>query len=136
MSHLPSGQIKKREDFLKARNGARSHGRAFVLQAIDRGTDDPQLRFGYTVTRKVGNSVERNRIKRRFRAAVAHLGGEIPAHLAGYDAVIIARRAALTQPFTQLTASLAKALKQVVANGPAKGQKRGQKQQDSNPSGG
>lgn len=136
MSYLPPGQIKKREDFLKARNGARSHGRAFVLQAIDRGTDDPQIRFGYTVTRKVGNSVERNRIKRRFRAAVTQLGSEIPTGLAGFDAVIIARRTALTQPFSQLTASLAKALKQVVANGTVKGQKRGDTLLDINPGGG
>ena len=133
----PFGQIKLRSDFLKARSGARSHGRAFVLQGLARKDEDPQIRFGYTVTKKVGNSVERNRIKRRFREAVRQIGSSrhFPAKLTGHDVVIIAKREALTLPYTQLVATLLKALEQLVANDRPKGQKRRDKRGVKNSAG-
>ena len=134
---IPIGQIKLRSDFLKARSGARSHGRAFVLQGLARQDDDPQIRFGYTVTKKVGNSVERNRIKRRFREAVRQIGSSqfFPAKLKGHDVVVIAKRQALTLPYTQLVATLVKALEQLVANDRPKGQKRREKRGGKNSAG-
>ena len=93
--------LKDRVDFLKAREGARSHERAFVLQLRQRTDhEDAGLRVGFTVTKKVGNSVERNRIKRRLREAVRL--ADLPEHCRNKDAVLIARRVALTCPFESL----------------------------------
>ncbi len=123
------GRIKLRSDFLKARSGARSHGRAFVLQGVDRKDAEHQVRFGYTVTKKTGNSVERNRIKRRLREAVRQIVSDhaLPQKLVGHDVVVIAKRDALSLPFRELVTSLVKALERLVANDRSKGQKRGGK---------
>ena len=39
-----------------------------MLLVRDRADGDPQIRAGFTVTKKIGNAVVRNRMKRRFRA--------------------------------------------------------------------
>ena len=51
----------------------RVHGRSLSLQVYHRGHQDAPVdgcRVGLTVTKKVGNAVERNRVKRRFREAL------------------------------------------------------------------
>ena len=68
-----------------------------VVQA-SAGGDCAPIRVGYTVTRKVGNAVERNRVKRRLREVVRARIGE----RRGGDYVIIGRRAALARPFDAL----------------------------------
>ena len=65
-------------------------------------------RFGFTVTLKVGNAVERNRIRRRLKEAVRLIGHDHA--LDGYDYVLVARRKALNLPFAVLTSELAKGL--------------------------
>ncbi len=99
-------RLKKRADFIKARNGARSHERAFVLQLSKRSTTEEPgeieniLRVGFTVTKKIGNAVLRNRIKRRLREALRM--AEIPTTVSGFDAVFIARGEAALMPFKDL----------------------------------
>ena len=66
------------------------------------------MRVGFTVSKKVGNSVERNRAKRRLRALAAEI---LPTYAqAGFDLVIIGRRATLTRAYDKLAGDLIKAL--------------------------
>ncbi|MGI9367054.1 MAG: ribonuclease P protein component [Rhizobiaceae bacterium] len=107
---FPVVRLKNRSDFLKARSGARSHERAFVLQLADRKKEfGAGLRVGFTVTKKIGNAVERNRIKRRLREALKC--AEIPPSCSQKDAVFIARRNALTLPFGALVEDISHGLR-------------------------
>jgi len=115
----PWQTLKKRGDFLAARNGVRVHASAFVLQCVDRSLrpSEPQsaassalgpCRVGFTVTKKVGNAVTRNRIKRRLRAACDAL--EASRFPADCDCVLIVRASAVDIPFGRLVSSLDESL--------------------------
>lgn len=66
------------------------------------------VRVGYTVTKKMGGAVQRNRIKRRLRAAVREV---FPTHaMPGHDYILIARQKSLNAPFHELTEHLRFAL--------------------------
>lgn len=117
-------RLKKRPDFLNAAKGERAHSGAFVLQcAPSAGNQDAgTARFGFTVSKKNGNAVVRNRIRRRLKAALAAATGaqDRPGGLQsgidarpGYDYVIVARPAALTQQFCDLVDGLRKAVRAV-----------------------
>lgn len=69
------------------------------------------MRVGYTVTKKVGNAVIRNRVKRRFRELAQELLPQ--AGVAGADHVIIGRNSAVERDFGKLRSDLAKALAKV-----------------------
>ena len=58
------------------------------------------MRVGFTVSKKVGNAVERNRVRRRLREVV-RLAPPAPMR-PGHDYVLIGRRAALDLPFERL----------------------------------
>lgn len=94
-------RLKWRSQFLKAARGNRAGRSAFGLQAV--ATDDVEPGIGYTVTKKIGNSPERNRIKRRLRAAAAACARDFRP---GHDYVLLARREALSLPFARLVADL------------------------------
>lgn len=67
------------------------------------------MRVGYTVTKKLGGAVTRNRIKRRLRAAAREV---VPGHAApGHDYVLIARPSAADRPWEALLDDLRAALK-------------------------
>ncbi len=105
---LPIRKLHVRREFLAANRGKRAHAPAFVLLIHDRRDDDPALGIGITVTKKVGNAVVRNRIKRRFRALARDV---LPEHgVAGADHVLIGRKDALTRDFAMLRADLVKAI--------------------------
>src|SRR5690349_21728528 len=60
--------LRKRSDFLAANAGRRAATPGFVLLVRDRDDGDALRRVGFTVSKKVGGAVVRNRMKRRFRA--------------------------------------------------------------------
>jgi ribonuclease P protein component len=103
-------RLRQRADFLAAATGAKASGSAFVLQARARG-DAAAPRFGFTVSKKVGTAVERNRVRRRLRALVRDAGS---ARIApGHDYVLIGRRAALQVPFGRLVTDFEGALRRI-----------------------
>ena len=103
-------RVKQRSDFLAAAAGAKAPGLALVLQARERNDAGPP-RVGFTVSRKVGTAVERNRVRRRLREIV-RLSAAGRLH-SGKDYVLIGRRAALDLPFDRLCADFLGALARV-----------------------
>jgi ribonuclease P protein component len=101
-------RLKRRAQFLMvAQRGRRSAQPGLVLQALPR-PDQQTARLGFTVTRKVGNAVVRNRTRRRLREA-ARLVAE-QRTLAGFDLVMIGRDATRSRPFRDLVADIGRAL--------------------------
>ncbi|MEX3011295.1 ribonuclease P protein component [Hoeflea sp. TYP-13] len=98
------GRLKKRSEFLAVRNGERRKGPFFLLEVLNRGAPDEEPRVGYTVTKRQGNAVERNRIRRRLKEAIRLQAGFDMKP--GHDYVVVARRDALNAPFAELTKSL------------------------------
>ena len=101
--------LSKRCEFLAANRGLRFPMPGFVLLVRPRGDNEDALGIGYTVSKKVGNAVTRNRMKRRFRElARAALPG---AGIAGADHVLIGRPGANEMAFAELGEHLDSALK-------------------------
>lgn len=99
--------MRHRADFLAAAAAAKTSGVAFTLQARAREDEGPP-RVGFTVSKKVGNAVERNRVRRRLREIVRLApAGRLQA---GHDYVLIGRRAALGLSFARMVAELDGAL--------------------------
>jgi ribonuclease P protein component len=103
-------RLRRRADFLAAKQGAKAPAPGFVLQARKR-TDDGPVRVGFTVTKQVGNAVERNRVKRRLREIVRLSPAE--RMRAGHDYVLIGRRAALDMPFPRMLDEFERSLSRV-----------------------
>lgn len=101
---MTAGRLKSRPEFLRVREGERRRGPFFILEVLDRKDAPLPPRAGFTVTKKQGNAVERNRMRRRFKEAVRHAGQFAMAP--GHDYVIVAHRDALTASFDELTKAL------------------------------
>ncbi len=128
------GRLKTRPEFLKvAATGAKWVTPGLVLQARQRpvsmgpavagptsmvtatDTRAERVRVGFTVSRKVGNAVRRNRARRRLRAVVAEL---LPEHgRAGCDYVLIGRAGTLDRRYTDLVSDLSTALARIGTKG-------------------
>ena len=102
-------RLKKRREFLRAAaRGKRAARPGLVLQAL--AVPEPSLRLGFTVTKKIGNAVIRNRARRRLKeAARLTLPGMA---LSGWDLVLIGRDATAERPFGLLIEDLRAALRQ------------------------
>jgi len=105
-------RLRQRADFLAAASGIKAPSAAFVLQARNRRDDGP-ARFGLTVSKRVGNAVERNRVRRRLREIV-RLSAATQMRT-GHDYVLIGRRAALNLLFDRMTQDFKGALRRVHA---------------------
>lgn len=103
--------LKARAEFLAVRGGRRSSTPAFLIEMRERPPGDGAgvagARFGFTITKKIGNAVTRNRIRRRLKAAFAAGAGQHARSSCDY--VIVARHAALDRPFTLLLEDVARA---------------------------
>ncbi len=102
-------RLKRRAEFLKvAATGNRVATHGLVLQIRKRDDAEP-ARLGFTVTKKVGNAVVRNRTRRRLKEAARLLLARTP--VAGADLVLIGRDATRARPFDELTDDLRRALR-------------------------
>lgn len=103
--------ISARKDFLAANQARRAPSAGFVLLARQRGDGDQTMRLGITVTKKIGNAVVRNRMKRRFRALAREI---LPQRgIVGADHILIGRASGVERDFDALRVDLEKALAKV-----------------------
>jgi ribonuclease P protein component len=101
-------RLKRRAEFLRAAaSGRKAAELGLVLQVRARGDGGP-ARLGFTVTKKVGNAVVRNRTRRRLREAARILLAAAP--LEGMDLVLIGRDTTRGRPFAALLGDLRRAL--------------------------
>ncbi|QAY94710.1 ribonuclease P protein component [Methylovirgula ligni] len=116
----PPARLKTRAEFLRAAKGRRLRTPCFSLQmhANPEAAALRPPRFGFTVTKKLGGAVLRNRIRRRLKEALRRA----PALSArpGHDYVILAQPAALTEDFAKLQQQLSKAIADIHEARPAR----------------
>lgn len=116
---LPPGRrwqaLVRRSDFLRlTASGMRRVTPGFILQAAPRGDHPtPQLRIGFTASRKVGNAVARNRAKRRLRSLADLVMADLPTT---FDYVLVARPDVLTRNFAQMAGELHHAVKKLTSH--------------------
>lgn len=114
------GRLTKRAEFL-AVAGARRKWSAPGLLLQARAQDgaqkprkgEPDVRVGFTASKKVGGAVERNRARRRLRAAVAEVLA--PHALPATDYVVVARAETVRRPYAALKQDLAQAMRKLRA---------------------
>lgn len=107
LAHIET--VKARRDFLAANSARRAATPAFVLLVRQRDDASSAMRAGFTVTKKIGNAVVRNRIKRRMRALTCQV---LPvAGSFGADHILIGRSDATVRKFAVLVLDLERALK-------------------------
>jgi ribonuclease P protein component len=113
-------RLRRRADFQRVARGRRAQAESFALQARARAEAEvgqARPRVGFTVTRKIGGAVERNRIRRRLKAALVAASAIAPN--ADSDYVLVARRPALTRRFAALVADVERAFAQIGRARPA-----------------
>ena len=105
------GRLKRRAEFLRvAAKGRKAPTHGVVLQALQRDDAAP-VRLGFTVTKKVGNAVIRNRTRRRLKEAARLLLAERPA--TGFDLVLIGRNHTRGRDFLALRDDIRRALQKI-----------------------
>jgi ribonuclease P protein component len=99
MSSVAPRRLRRRAEFLAVRRGEKRRGRLFLLEVLDRA-DGGDPRAGFTVTKKVGNAVVRNRVRRRLKEALrVHAADDMAA---GHDYVFVGREDVLAVAFDRL----------------------------------
>lgn len=101
-------RVKKNKEFQAAfQKGHSFANRQFVVYSLQKENQD-YFRIGLSVSKKVGNAVTRNRIKRYVRQAIFELNDQL---VAGNDYVIIARKPTADMDFFEVKKSLTHVLK-------------------------
>ena len=117
----PIKRLKLRTEFLRVASARRKWvAPGLILQSAPRPTSDDaeSFRIGYTASRQVGGAVQRNRARRRLRAAVAKV---MPSRaVAGCDYVLIARRETVDRPYRDLIGDLETAFDKLAAKDDAR----------------
>jgi ribonuclease P protein component len=114
---LEISRLKTRPDFLRVARGRRYAVPGLVLQSKKNPAPEPghqacpSVRVGFTTTKKIGNAVFRNRVRRRLRAAAAKIMPE--AAQPGFDYVLIGRAGTFDRPWQSLLDDLTLALQMV-----------------------
>ncbi|MBI1200269.1 MAG: ribonuclease P protein component [Phenylobacterium sp.] len=110
-------RLKKRAEFLACAQAPSCAKGAVVVQARPREDDDGKVRVGFTATKRIGGSVERNRARRRMREAARLLLPELGRP--GMDYVFIARGGTVSRPWPRLLDDVKSALIRLAADRPA-----------------
>jgi ribonuclease P protein component len=121
IDRLSITRLKKRTEFIRVRASRLRHvTQGLIMQMREHGLQEQNthsassLRLGFTVSKKVGNAVVRNRVKRRLKSAADAI---LPTQaLPHRDLVIIGRQHAFKQPFQELLHDFEKALKKLNAH--------------------
>lgn len=101
-------RLTKRSQFQAAAgSGRRFRSPALTVQVLDRAEGEPGVRIGVTASRHVGGAVERNRIRRRLRAAAREA---YAAETAAVDVVLVARPEAISENYLALVRTAADAI--------------------------
>ncbi|MBL8790828.1 MAG: ribonuclease P protein component [Rhizobiales bacterium] len=116
-------RLLRRRDFLSAAKGRFVPQSGVLVQARDRQDEKPP-RVGFTCTKKLGNAVMRNRIRRRLKEA-ARLALPAVART-GFDYVLIGREASATRGFEALQNDIISAVSKLHAAKPASATRTGQ----------
>ncbi|EGF93062.1 ribonuclease P protein component [Asticcacaulis biprosthecium C19] len=111
-------RLQHRADFLRAAKAAYAARTGVVVQARLRDDDSADVRVGFTATKKIGNAVVRNRVKRRLREAARSLLPDLGRP--GHDYVFIARAGTFERPWQALLDDVKAALIRLGANKPAR----------------
>jgi ribonuclease P protein component len=114
-SYPKDERVRRRSDYLRIQHrGQKFHTKSFLF-FVHKATKQ-RVRFGVTVSRKVGIAVERNRTKRLLREFYRRHKGEFQA---GVDVVVVAKREAVDISWETLCLELRKFLQWlVVRRGP------------------
>lgn len=112
LSCPPVAILRNRADFLRAARALRRGTDGMLVQARYRDDGDPTIRVGYTCSKKIGNAVARNRVKRRLRAVVAE--SLLPGAQSGWDYVLVGRPGVtIDRDFQALKGDLIYALRKI-----------------------
>ena len=119
-------RIKQRRDFLRVQRGGHKHHLRHFLVFVSRrpsapGEPIPPTRLGITTTRKIGNAVVRNRIKRLVREVFRQNRERLPA---GLDVVFIAKQQAAGVGFAEVLADFEALARRALTSGPKNRKRR------------
>lgn len=114
-------RLRSREEFRRVfQKGVSVANREIVVYVWNRGDGGP-WRAGFSVSKKVGGAVVRNKVKRRLREAVRGQGERLPA---GWDLVVIARPGCDAASFEQLYRGVSDLVEKAVRRGGQRGNRR------------